>query len=150
MSIDQAAVVAKVRDLCATVNGINAAYSAADNDDTRIPAGLAATPAALVFPGPTVAYTLVQGQHRHTYEVTVQVLESGGDAGIRDAVVSVFPDRVLEVVLANVALGGLCNSFVFKRSGGLQVFDYGGYDYTGYELVFEVSEQASATPAYGS
>lgn len=150
MSLDQAAVVAKVRDLMATVSGISAAYSAADSDDTRVPLGINATPAALVFPGPTIAYTLVSGQHRHTYEVSVQVLENGADAGIRDAVISVFPDRVLGVVLANVALGGLCNSFVFKRSGGLQVFEYGGYDYTGYELTFEVSEQASASPAYGS
>lgn len=150
MSLNQAAVVAKIRDLAATVSGINAAYSAADSDDTRIPAGVSATPSALVFPGPTIAYVLTNGQHRHTYEVHLQVLENGGDAGVRDAVVSVFPDRVLEVILANVALGGLCNSCVFRRSGGLQVFEYGGFDYTGYELVFEVSEQASATPAYGS
>lgn len=150
MSISQAAVVAKIRDLCGTVDGIAAAYSAADSDDTRIPAGINATPAALVFPGPTVGYTLMHGQHRHTYEVSVQILENGGDAGIRDAVVSVFPDRVLEKLLANVALGGLCNSCVFKRSTGLQGFEYGGYDYTGYELVFEVSEEASAAPAFGS
>lgn len=150
MALDQAAVVAKVRDLVATVTGIAAAYSAADTDDTRLPASLNALPAALVRPGNTLAYLLTNGQHRHTYEVTVEVLEQSSDPGIEAANVSVMPDRVLEVLLLNVGLGGLCNSIVFKRSQGLRGEEFGGYEFSGYELTFEVSEQASASPAYGS
>lgn len=148
--MDQAAVIAKVRDLMATVTGIAAAYSAADTDDTRMPAGLNQLPAALVLPGPTLAYVVRDGQHRHTYEVLVQVLEAGSDLGVAAATLGVMPDRVLGVMLTNHALGGLCNSFVFTRSGGLQGFEYGGTTYAGYELVFEVSEQGSASPGYGS
>lgn len=150
MAIDQSAVIAKMRELVATVTGINAAYSAADNNDDRLPFALNNTPAALVLPGATLAYTLMDGQHRHTYEVRVQVLEAGGDGGIRDATLAVMPDRVLAVFAANVGLGGVCNSCVFRRSGGLQGFEYGGVDYTGYELTYEVSEQGSISTAYGS
>lgn len=152
MALSQAAVVAKIRDLAATVSGITAAYSAADSDDTRLPAAVTQLDGsvALVMPGVTIAYTLTNGQHRHTYEVRVQVIEAGADEGILAQRLSVMPDRMLEVMLQNVALGGLCNSMAFRRHQGLQSFDFGGVPYTGYELIFEVSEQASATPAYGS
>lgn len=150
MAIDQGAVLRKMRALANTVNGIDAAYSSADADDNRIPEALGGGVYALILPGSTVAYVLTSGQHRHTYDVRVQVLTGGGDPGIAAYRGTVMPDRLLEVMLLNVALGGLCNSLVFKSSQGLQAFEYGGYPYSGYELVFEVSEQASATPAVGS
>ncbi len=147
--VNQAAVVAKIRDLVATTEGIVAAFSSADSDDERLAAGITATPAALVIPGPTLAYTLTYGQQRHTYEVNVQILEAGGDIGVSAAKVAVMPDRVLAVLLKNVGLGGLCNSCVFRGSSGLQGFDYGGMHFSGYELAFEVSEQGEATPEIG-
>lgn len=153
MSLDQQAVIAKVRDLVATVTGINAAYSASDDDDTRIPAGisLADGAAALVMAGATTEYILQPGKHRHTYEVVVQVLTNGGDAGIAAANMAPLPDRVLEAMLLNVKLGGLVTFIRFLRSQGLRGFEFGGVDnYSGYELVFLTSEEASAAPAIGS
>ena len=150
MALDQAAVIKRFRVLASEVEGVEGAYSAADQDDWRLPSALADLPAVLVLPGPTIAYILVSGAHRHTYEVLVQVMDGRAEPGENAGVVSVMPDRFLEKFLLNVGLGGLCNSCVFKRSEGLKGFDYGGVIHSGYELVFEVSEQAVAAPAIGS
>ncbi len=150
MALDQAAVIKRFRVLAASVTGVVAAYSAADVDEYRLPEALADLPAVLVMPGPTIAYILVSGAHRHTYEVLVQVMDGRAEPGENAGVVSVMPDRFLEKFLLNVGLGGLCNSCVFKRSEGLKGIAYGGVIHSGYELVFECSEQASAAPAIGS
>lgn len=152
MALRQAAVVGKIRDLLATVTGIDAAFSAADADDTRLPQAMnmSSSTVALVVPGATLVYILSNGAHRHTYEVKVQVMQSGAEPGTRASVVSVMPDRVLEKIVSNVALGGLCNSCVFRGSSGLVGIEYGGETFTGYEITLEVSEQAAATPAFGS
>lgn len=151
MALDQAAVVRKVRSLASTVPGIGAAYSAADSDDNRLPPGLSAlTTSALVLPGNTIRYILQPGQHEHTYEVVVQVLTAGGDPGVAAAEVAPMPDRVLEVMLQHVKLDDLVTVFKFERSQGLRGFEYGGIEFTGYELVFLVTEHAAATPAGGT
>lgn len=147
--MDQAAVIRRFRALAGELNGVEAAYSAADADEWRLPAALDTLPAVLVMPGPTLDYILVSGQHRHTYEVLVQVFDGRAEPGENAAVVAPMPDRLLEKFVANVALGGLCNSCVFLRSEGLRTLTYGGVDHSGYELRFRVSEQAAATPAYG-
>ena len=150
MALDQAAVIKRFRVLASEVSGVEAAYSAADQDEWRLPVSLPDLPAVLVLPGPTMAYILMSGAHRHTYEVIVQVMDGRAEPGENAGVISVMPDRFLEAFALNVGLGGLCNSCVFKRSEGLKGFDYGGVVTTGFELVFEVSEQASAAPAIGS
>lgn len=153
MALNQQAVIAKVRDVVATVAGIAAAYSAGDSDDTRLPEGitLADGAAALVLPGATVEYILQPGKHRHTYEVVVQVLTGGADTGMVAANMAPMPDRVLEAMLLNVKLGGLVTFITFRRSEGLREFEYGGVEgYSGYELTFLTSEEASAAPAVGS
>lgn len=153
MSLDQAAVIRKVRQLVGTVEGIAAAYSAADSGDARLPAGitLAEGAAALVVPGATLEYVLQPGKHRHTYEVQVQVLTNGGDVGVNTAQMAPMPDRVLEVMALNTRLGNLVTFIKFSRSQGLREFEYAGADnYSGYELVFIASEEASAQPEVGS
>ena len=150
MALDQAAVIKRFRVLAAAVTGVVAAYSAADVDEWRLPVSVPDLPAVLVLPGPTIDYILTAGQHRHTYEVLVQVFDGRAEPGENAAVVSVMPDRFLEAFALNVTLGNRANSCVFKRSEGLKGIDYGGVVHAGYELVFEVSEQANATPAIGS
>lgn len=153
MALDQSAVIQTVRDLVATVSGVANAYSSADSDDTRLPAALslASGAAAIVLPGATLEYVLQPGKHRHTYEVRIQILSSGGDEGVVSADLAPMPDRVLEVMALNVKLGSLVTYIHFTRSEGLKGFEYGGYDnYSGYELVYTASEEASASPAAGA
>ena len=78
-----------------------------------------------------------------------QVFAQGGDPGAAAFDATPMPDAIIEVFEGNVALGGLCNSCLFLRTEGLQVLQYGGTDYVGYQLYFEVSEQAAASPAIG-
>lgn len=153
MALNQAAVVAKIRDLLATVTGVTAAHSAADTGEEQLPMGLAASGVGvMVWPGGTApgGYILTNGGHRHTYEVIVQVLQAGPEPGARAAAVSVMPDRIIEKLVGNVALGGVCNSCRFLGCSRLQVFDFGGTEFTGYEITLEVSEQAAASPQFGS
>lgn len=150
MAIDQAAALNKIRDLIAGVEGLRVVYSAASADaGTRIPMALNVLPCAMVIPGETQQYILSAGQHRHTYEVMVQVFAAGADSGLASSVAAPMPDRIIGVLMENVALGGLVNSCLFERSGGLRELEYGGGVYRGYEIWLRVSEQASAAPAYG-
>jgi hypothetical protein len=139
-----------MRTLVAGVSGIVATYSAADQGDQKLPMALNALPAALLMPGQTVEYILSPGQQRHTYDVKVQVMTGGPEPGQSAYVTSPMPDAIIGVLVNNVLLGGICNGAVFKSSSGLQGFEYGGLEYTGFEVVIEVSEQGNASPAVGS
>ena len=150
MALSQSTVLAQIRDLVATVTGMVRVYAAGETDENAIPASIQEWPAALVIPGPTLEYILSPVQHRHTYEVTVQVLEAGGDIGERVTDVLPFVDRIIELFAGNVTLGNRANYCIFKRSSGLSGLEYGNIEYTGYEITLEVSEQATATAATGS
>lgn len=147
--MSQVAVLERMRTLIASVDGIRAAYSAGSAAEKRMPPALKMLPCAIVYPGATREYILSDGQKRHTYEAVVQVFAQGGDPGAAAFDATPMPDAIIEVFEGNVALGGLCNSCLFLRTEGLQVLQYGGTDYVGYQLYFEVSEQAAASPAIG-
>lgn len=150
MALSQSTVIAQIRDLVATVSGINRVYAASETDENTIPPALNEFPCAMIMPGPTTTYLLQGGGHRHTYDVRIQVFEGGGDIGSRVATVLPFVDALIEKFAVNVSLGARANSCIFARSSGLSGLDYGGKTYTGYEVTLSVSEQALATPAPGS
>ena len=148
MALSQSTVLTQIRDLVASVTGMVRVYAAGETDENAIPASIQEWPAALIIPGPTLEFVTLT--NRHTYEVTVQVLEAGGDLGERVTTVLPFVDRIIALFHQNVTLGARANSCVFKRSSGLVGLEYGGIPYTGYEITLEVSEQATGTPAAGS
>lgn len=150
MALSQATVLAQIRDLVAAVTGMVRVYAAGETDENAIPAALNELPCAMVIPGPTVQYILMMGQHRHTYDVKIQVFEGGGDIGSRVNTVLPFVDAIIEKFAVNVTLGNRANSCLFKANGGLVGLEYGVVTYTGYEITLEVSEQATAAPATGS
>jgi len=152
MALSISTTLAQIRDLVDQVTGMERVYAPSETDANAIPPALNELPCAMVLPGPTTGsgYILVSGNHRHTYEVKIQVFEGGGDIGSRAASVLPFVDLILEKFVANVTLGNRVNSCVVKGHGGLVGLEYGGIVYTGYEITLEISEQASATVATGA
>lgn len=150
MALSTATVIGQIRTLVATVSGIKRVFAASETGDNAIPVAINELPAALIFPGATVVYHLESGGHRHTYDVKVQVVESGPDIGQRAATVLPFVDAIIELFAINVSLGARANSCVFKVSSGLTGLEYGGIFYTGYDITLEVSEQENVTPAPGA
>lgn len=150
--MDQAAAIRRIRTILAAVSGIAVAYSTADNDDDRIPPGftLSEGAAAMVFKGATLERVAINGWQRHTYEVRVQVLVAGGDSGIAAAEAAALVDPVQTALLANVgSASGLWNSMVMTREAQAETFEFGGYEYEGFELFLRVSEAGAATIAVG-
>lgn len=151
MSLSMTTTIAQIRDLVATVTGLERVYAPSETDGNRIPPAFNELPCALVLPGPSIEYILSMGQQRHTYEVRVQIFEApGGDVGDASNAVLPMVDRVIELFAGNVTLGARANSCVFARHGGFQGFEYGDLPYLGYEITLRVSEQATVTPAPGS
>lgn len=150
MALSQQAVISKLRTRVAEVTGLARCYAASESDDNALPMALNELPAAIVAPGPTLAYELKGGQHDHTYEAHVQVFQGGADLGGRAATVMPFVDLLIEKFAVNVGLGTLVTYALFRRSSGLVGLNFAGIDYTGFELVFEIRETAASTPARGS
>ncbi len=157
MALSMTNVVAQIRDLVAGVTGLQAVYAPSETDGNRLPLALNDLPCAMVLPGPSLEYLLSAGQHRHTYEVKIQIFESpGGDVGEATNAILPMVDRVIEKFAGNVALAdsdgsnGRANSCVFARHSGFVGLEFGDLPYVGYEVTLVVSEQASATPAPGS
>lgn len=148
MAFDEAAVLARVRDVVAGVSGIVAAYDASANDETGLPEALNELPAAIVFPGDTVAYIRSAAQHRHTYQVKVQVLCDGGSVQERTSKALPFRSLLLEAFTA-VAAANQWNSAIFVPPLQFIEGNYAGTEYAGWELTLQVSEQALATSAHG-
>ncbi len=139
MALDQTTVLQTIRDKIAAVTGVSSVYDAGDVNTESIPMALADLPAVLVYPGADITYDLVNGIHTHTYDVSVQVFESGMDAG----------ERIIEAFVATVKLGGAVASVVYclyRRSSGFATLEYGGREYIGYEITLEVMEQAQVVP----
>jgi len=148
MALSMTTVIAQVRDLVATVSGINRVYAASETDDNAIPPAINEFPAAMVIPGASQAFITTTG--RHTYEVKIQIFESGMEIGQRAATVLPFVDALIALFVENTTLGNRCNSCVFQSASGLIGLTYGGVEYTGYEIGLEVSEQAYTQPAIGA
>lgn len=147
--MSQVAVVERMRQLVETLDGIRRAYSTASTGDRRVPPALNMIPCAVIYPGATKEFILGDGEKRHTYEVVVEVFGLSGDPGVAAANVAPMPDAVMDLFEDNVALGGVCNSCIFLRTEGVKTLNFGGHDYSGFQLYFEVSEQAVASPAIG-
>jgi hypothetical protein len=157
MALSLTTTIGQIRDLVEAVTGLAAVYAPSETDGNRVPAAFNDLPCALVLPGPSLAYILSSGQHRHTYEVKVQIFEApGGDTG--EAANTILPmiDALIEKFAVNVGLanaGGAnprANSCIFSRHSGYVGMEYGGITYLGFEVILDVSEQASATPALGT
>ncbi len=152
MALSTITALAQIRDLIAEITGIQRVYSPSETDANAIPPSLTEFPCVIVNKGPDQEYILTVGQHRHTYLVTIQIFESGPDLGARSASVLPYLDALLEKFVGNVTLGGRVNHCIrlSNGDGGLVGLDYGGTLYTGYQITFQISEQAAATPAAGS
>lgn len=151
MTLSMNDTIAKIRDLVATVTGMEHVYAASESNENSIPDALQDFPAALVFPGADTGdgYVLNNGWEEHTYEVIIQVLQGGPDPGARVNTVLPFVNRIVALFAGNVALGGLVSYCMYAHQSGLAKLDYGDVEYDGYEIVLEVQESAAVTPAVG-
>lgn len=131
-------------------------YNAADDGDAGIPEVINEFPAAIVFPGQTTRHELRQPRLQHVYEVHIQVLESAGFLGDRMAAALPLVDLIIDRFAQEIGLGDapgadetgrLVTSCVFKRQQGLQEFEYAAGDYAGYDIVLQVDEKRTMTPA---
>lgn len=150
MALSMLTSIARIRVLVAEVTGMKRVFASSETDSNRVPAAFNELPCALVLSGATLEYILMQPQHRHTYEVRVQIFESGPDIGTRVNTVLPFVDAIIEKFAVNVGLGGRVNSCIFDRQQGLVGLEYGGIEYTGYEIILRVSEAALANAAIGA
>ncbi len=148
-------VIREIRSQVADVSELKAVYAASETGADGLPDALNVFPVAVVLPGADVEYILHSGQHRHTYEVGVQVFEGSGDLTARSTTLLPLIDRLIEEFTSNVSLAGsplgaLVTYCLFRRQGGFEAIEYGGIPYLGYEITLEVSEEGAATPATGS
>lgn len=151
MALSMATAIAQVAALVRQVTGMERVYSEADSDENAIPSALSEFPCALVYSGPdTAPYILSTGQHRHSYEVWIDLFQGGGDVGERVSSILPFTDLLIEKFVGNVALGGRVNSCLYRGQDGLAAMEWSGASYTGRRIKLEISEQATATPAFGS
>lgn len=153
MALSQTTVIERLRVLAATVTGIQAAYAPTVEapESGGIPPSTSFTyPCVIILPGRTIEYLLVNGRHRHTYEVRVLVIAGAGLIPENAYVAAPMPDRFIELMPGNVTAGSRANYVLFKQCTGMAGIEWGGIDYTGFEITLEVSETASATLATGS
>lgn len=149
MAISQEAAIKQIAALVRSITGLRAVYSSADSDANALPAALNGPfPCAIVYPGDDIEYILTQPHHRHTYQVTVQLYQTGQDVGQRAVSVQPFIGLVLAKLALNVT-GSFWNSCVYERSSGLSRLEYAGLEYTGFELTLKVSEEAVISAAAG-
>lgn len=149
-SLNTPAVLSALRDRLATIPSLARVYSASEVGANGLPSNLSELPCATIIRGPSVGYRITQPMHTYTYEVLVQLYEAGGFVGQRAASVLPLPEAVLGKLLSSVTLGGLVTYVIYKRDGGLLRLEYGGQEYTGYELVLEVQQAAAISAAPGS
>ncbi len=151
MSLQQKVVLQQIRALVAECTRLERVYGAANDDANQYPEASLQFPCAFVVPGQTTEYLLSAGQHRHSYQVAVQILHSPGmSTGQAYAAIAGYTDLVIEKFATNVTLGNRANSCVFSSSSGMRLFDTGEISYPGIEITLRVSEQAAAAPAAGS
>lgn len=153
MALSQVDVLEVMRQALEEIEDVKAAFapSQASQAEGGVPLDIAREemPVAIVLPGRTLKYILTQGRHRHTYQVRVLVLLAEVDLTEGAYLLGPLPDQVLGELLEHITADGYANSLLFKESQGLVGLQWAGRDYLGYELIFEVSEAAAATPATG-
>jgi hypothetical protein len=151
MALQQKVVLQQIRELVEEATGLERVFGAANEDEHQYPEAAMQFPCAFVIPGQTTDYMLSGGQHRHTYEVAIQVLHAPGmSIGQAYAALAGYTDMVIAKFTQNVALGGRVNSCVFARSSGMRLFDSGDISFPGIEITLRVSEQAEVATAAGS
>lgn len=150
MALSQQTVLGTIRGLVQDLTGLARCYGQGEVDENRIPPGGLECPCAIVCAGQTIEYILTSGGQRHTYYVRILLFEDGPDAGERAAAIAPFVDLIIAKFALNVALGGDANYALFDACDGFGNMQWGEVDYLGTEIRLRVSEQATATPAYGS
>ncbi|MGI8423583.1 MAG: hypothetical protein ACR2NO_05650 [Chloroflexota bacterium] len=151
MSLQQTVVLGRVRALVQECTGMERVYGVSESDENAMPEAAVQFPCAFVLPGATTEYILSSGQHRHTYQVLVQILNQPGmSTGQAYAVLAPYVDRVIEKFAGNVTLGTRANICVFEGSSGMRLFESGDVSIPGIEITLRTSEQAAATPAIGA
>ena len=150
MALSQSTVVGQVRDLIATLTGLERVYAQSENDANRIPDGILECPCVIVLAGPTKEYLLTQPRHAHAYEVRTLWFEDGPDSGERALSLLPMTDRLIEMLTDNVTFGGVVTYCMFRRSSGLAVLNWNDAEYDGMEITLEVRETASTTAAVGA
>ena len=150
MALNMTQVVSSMRTLIDEVTGFERVFAASSSDQHSIPGAINEFPTVVVYPGETIDYILTAGQHRHTYEVNVDVFcRAGGDTGASAAQAMGLVELVLEKFAVNIG-GTWANSCLLIRNSGLATLEYNGIDYLGWRLTYRVSEQASVTAAKGA
>lgn len=152
MTLSQASVITRTRELLAEITGIKRVYGSDATGVAGLPGGIAEYPSILVFPGPTILYQQNPGgSHRHEYEVVVQVLYGPAAATAESAAGSTpFIDSLITKFASNVQLGGNAVYAHFLRSEGLTGIAYGGTEYIGYEIRLRIVESEAQAFAGGN
>lgn len=147
MPLSLTTVIARMRELVAQVEGLEAVYAPTGLDAQGVPDALHEFPCAVLRLGRTVEYNTAAGgaAHEHVYEVIVDLFSAAAASEDRAYVTLPMIDRILELMTGNVGLGGRVRWCLFKGQSGDGTLVYGGQEYLGYELTFEVSESASVT-----
>lgn len=151
--LSQVDVMEVLRLALERIEDIKAAFapSRAEQESGGIPLDIAQEemPVAIVLPGRTLRYILTQGRHRHTYQVRVLVLLAEVDMTEGAYLLGPMPDQILGELLGHVTADGYASVLLFKENQGLIGLEWAKREYMGYELIFEVSEAAAASPATG-
>ena len=142
MALNQGTVLDEIRDMCAAVSGVEAAFSeSSDALATSLPPALGVFPCLMVMSGPTRDYN--PQVKRHTYEVRVWVLVQPAHLETAGPRAMPFTVRIIDATHNNVILDGAANWCVFDRASGLIALEWNGVEYLGHEIILVVSEHDS-------
>lgn len=151
MALAQATVMAQIGTLLRLeTSAFRRVYTQGTTDGNRIPGGPPETPCAVVMDNGTPDYLLTQPRHRHTYEVEVLCLVSGGDFGERMNALLAMKEAVMNRLYANVTLGGIVTKCLFRRSGPPDSELWSNTEFTAQSHFLEVEEHATANAQPGS
>lgn len=157
MPLSTTTVIRRIRELVATVEGVEACYAPTEQAREGIPEVLTQFPCAIIYLGPTVEYGSANGggggayggAHEHVYNVTVWIMCAAAGTTERAAQGLPILDKVLAVMAGNIGLGERVRWCLFKVQSGYGTLPYGGQEYLGFELTFEISEAAEVTVERG-
>lgn len=152
MSLNATTVITRIRELVEDVDGVKRAYSDHEEGNNGLPGGTFETPCAIVLAGPTVSYEQrPTAWERHEYDIRILVLASEGEISQRGLATGPIVDQIVTAFDANVTLGGRVQWIRFDRQSGYTTFEYGGGNYSGYEIVVRVCQKNTMSNlAFGS
>lgn len=150
--MDPVLIVREMRRLAAEVDGVEMAYAPSETDANRLPEALNAFPCVVLIPGGTVRFLSSPGGEReHAWRLRMLVAFAiGNDLGFAANAVFLFAQPFIDLATDHYALGGLACQINYADGGGVQIIEYGGISYVGYELVYEVLEEDVREPQAGS